>query len=69
MDGMVYMKKILKNLLIFILIITVTISLFIYTMLDTTKTLFQKDNIVNMLKQVDIMELIGEESLNKYIKL
>lgn len=65
MDGMVYMKKILKNLLIFILIITVTISLFIYTMLDTTKTLFQKDNIVNMLKQVDIMELIGEESLNQ----
>lgn len=46
------MKKIVKNLLIFILIITSTISLFIYTMLDTTKTLFQKDNIVNMLKQV-----------------
>lgn len=59
------MKKLLKNILLLILIITTTISIFAYIMLDTTKSLLTKESITNLLKQVDITEIIGNEVQNK----
>lgn len=59
------MKKLLKNILLFILIIITTISIFVYIMLDTTKSLLTKESITNLLKQVDMTELIGNEVEDK----
>lgn len=52
----------LKNISALFLGIIVCIFIVIYTFLNTTKELLSKDNIINTVKNVDIVEFIGEDT-------
>ena len=56
------MKNVIKNIVLFLFIIITTISIFVYVMLDTTKSLVEEDNINNIIKEINIEELIGTET-------
>ncbi len=63
------MKNVIKNIVLFLFIIITTISIFVYVMLDTTKSLVEEDNINNIIKEINIEELIGTETDDKIYEI
>ena len=63
------MKNVIKNIVLFLFIIIATISIFVYVMLDTTKSLVEEDNINNNIKEINIEELIGTETEDKIYEI
>lgn len=63
------MKNVIKNIVLFLFIIITTISIFVYVMLDTTKSLVEEDNINNIIKEINIEELIGTETEDKIYEI
>ena len=59
------MKKFLKSLLVILVMILTIISLFAYTVIDSTEVFFSEENITDMIKRIDITEILGEEVKNK----
>lgn len=63
------MKNVIKNIVLFLFIIITTISIFVYVMLETTKSLVEEDNIKNIIKEINIEELIGTETEDKIYEI
>lgn len=59
------MIKFLKSLLVILVTILTIISLFAYTVIDSTEVFFSEESITDMIKQIDITEILGEEVKNK----
>lgn len=59
------MKKVLSflnSLLVFCFVLMIIVLLNVYLVLNVVNKLISKDNIINMIKNVDIAEVIGDEA-------
>ncbi len=57
------------NIIVMILIITSCISLLTFTFLSSTKDIISKETIVELVKEIDFIELMGEKAYNEIVSI
>lgn len=58
-----------KNVLVLFLGLLVSIFIVVFTFLNTTKDIFSKNNIVNTIKGIDIVELVGDDAKQEFYSI